>query len=155
VIDEIDEAKPAAVTLALENTPATSPATFNALFQELANQPTVLQRVGMCFDMGHANLHPATRNDYLGYLDQLETQVPLVHVHLHENFGEADRHLPVGQGPAGENPTGLAGLLRRLRQRNYQGSLIMEQWPDPPNQLDDAAELLRQQLQQPASPAPG
>lgn len=47
----------------------------------------------MCLDMGHANLFPETRNDYVAYV-RLTSQVPIIHWHAHENFGSADDHIP-------------------------------------------------------------
>ncbi|MBN1850711.1 MAG: hypothetical protein JW932_19235 [Deltaproteobacteria bacterium] len=65
------------IYLAIENTPLAGPDAMNALFGEilrLDDKDTAY--VGMCFDMGHANLYPATRNDYLGYMTRLEPDVP-------------------------------------------------------------------------------
>src|ERR1043165_9281620 len=50
------------VRLSLENTPETSPDNFNAVFGVLSAMPEARERVGMCFDMGHANLFRQTRN---------------------------------------------------------------------------------------------
>lgn len=64
--------------LVIENTPADTPQKFNELFaQWRAWDLPQFEHAGMCFDLGHANLCPATRNDYLRYLDQLAPQVPL------------------------------------------------------------------------------
>jgi sugar phosphate isomerase/epimerase len=142
----ISHADGAGVRLALENTPATPPAAFNELFAWLGREHLAPQRVGMCFDMGHANLVPDTRHDFLAYFDQLSEAVPIIHAHLHENFGDFDHHLPVGRGPAGDDPAGLRGLLRRLQQRGETECLIMEQWPDPPELLCQARDLLQAQL---------
>jgi len=38
-------------------------------------------------------------------------------------------------GPAGENPLGIEGLVRRLIERSYSGSIIFEQWPRPASVL--------------------
>src|SRR5207249_7786146 len=81
------------VGLSVENTPLSPPALFNELFRRLADlRPAGFERVGMCLDLGHANLCEATRNDYLRYLDLLDSQVPIVHIHLHENWGDFDPH---------------------------------------------------------------
>ena len=138
----LNHAREMSVCLAVENTPATRPAQFNALFEQLGDSSDLRTHLGMCFDMGHANLHPDTRHDYLAYLDALSDRVPIVHVHVHENFGDRDTHLPLGTGPAGEDAAGLRGLLQRLEQRDYHGSLIMEQWPTPPTLLCEARDLV-------------
>jgi sugar phosphate isomerase/epimerase len=130
----LDRCAAVGVRLALENVPAAGPDAFNRLFSLLPRGAPV----GMCLDVGHANLHPATHNDYLGYVDRLGEQVPIVHLHLHENWGDRDSHLVIFSGPAGRDPAGLVGLFRRLRGRGFVGSVVLEQWPDPPAQLDQA-----------------
>ncbi|MDR3638940.1 MAG: TIM barrel protein [Isosphaeraceae bacterium] len=135
----------ARIRLAIENTPADAPGDFNALFarlEEIADWPT--GAVGMCLDIGHANLCAETRNDYLGYLDRLGPHVPIVHLHAHENRGDRDSHLPMFSGPAGEDPSGVEGLVIRLKRRGFCGCIVLEQWPDPPALLDRARDgLLR------------
>ncbi|MFW6039360.1 MAG: sugar phosphate isomerase/epimerase family protein [bacterium] len=142
----ISHADGAGVRLAIENTPAAPPPQFNDLFARLTERDQAPDRVGMCFDMGHANLFPATRNDYVGYFDQLNAAVPIVHLHAHENYGDRDSHLPIGQGPSARHRAGLHALLKRLRQRGFVGSIIMEQWPEPPSLLDEARNILRHEL---------
>lgn len=133
----------AGLKLAVENTVWTGPEDFNALFdalQQCADVPTA--HVGMCFDLGHANLFEATRNNYWRYFDALSPRVRIIHLHLHENHGDKDSHLPLFTGPSSYNATGLAGLLRRLQQRNFDGCAILEQWPQPPSLLVNARDGL-------------
>ena len=134
----------AGVRLAIENTPDHSPEQFNRLFAVLP--PSA--RAGMCLDIGHANLHRTTANDYIGYLDRLSPEVPLVHAHLHENFGDRDSHLVLFTGPAGKDAGGVAALLSRLASRGFDGSLILEQWPDPPERLLAARDRLARLIEQ-------
>ena len=130
--------------LSLENIIATAPEDINALFADLRARDQVRARsVGLCLDIGHANLFEGTRNDYLGYLDRLSDRVPIVHVHLHENRGDNDSHMMLFTGPAGENPLGIEGLVRRLIERSYSGSIIFEQWPRPSSLLSMARNRLR------------
>lgn len=137
----------AGVQLSIENTPATTPEDLTGLFARLAALDTVpVQHVGMCLDLGHANLCPGTRNDYLRYFDLLGPQVPVRHLHLHENWGDADSHLTVFTGPAGRDDAGVRGCLERLRRRGYSGSIILEQWPQPPALLNAARERLLRML---------
>ncbi len=128
--------------LAIENTVHTSPNDFNELFAEFRRLIGSRDTVGVCFDMGHANLCAATRNDYLRFVDQLDRTIPIIHLHLHENRGDADSHLTLFTGPAAQNDTGIRGLVRRLQQRGFSGSAILEQWPRPPSLLDQARERL-------------
>jgi sugar phosphate isomerase/epimerase len=134
--------RPPGITLALENTVEVEPEYVNEIFARLRTSPRS-DGIGLCLDIGHANLCASTHNDYLGYLDRLADHVPIVHAHIHENWGDADRHLPLFTGPAAENRTGVAGLLRRLRARKFAGSLILEQWPTPPSLLLAARDGLR------------
>ena len=129
--------------LSIENTPHTTPQDFNqtfALLHELDAIPP--DAVGMCLDLGHANLCEATRNDYLRYIDALKPEVPLIHLHVHENYGDADSHLTLFTGPARLNDTGVRGFVERLHRRRYCGALILEQWPRPPELLLTAAARL-------------
>jgi sugar phosphate isomerase/epimerase len=135
------------VRLAIENVPGTSPEDFNRLFALLpraAREPVV----GMCLDIGHANMHATTHNDYLGFVDRLSPEVPIIHLHLHENYGDRDSHLVLFTGPAGRDPAGIAGLLERLGKRGYQGNAILEQWPQPPEQLSMARDRLMELIRQ-------
>jgi sugar phosphate isomerase/epimerase len=142
-----EAARRAEVRLSLENTPETSPAEVNALFAVLATMPEAADRVGLCFDMGHANLHAGTRNDYVGFLDRLGAHVPIIHWHAHENWGDRDSHLPLFTGPSARDPRGLTELARRLLRRGFRGSVVLEQWPNPPSLLVQARDGLRQILE--------
>jgi sugar phosphate isomerase/epimerase len=133
----------AGLKLAIENTVWTGPGDFNALFAALLQRndlPTA--HAGMCFDLGHANLFGATQNNYWRYLDVLAPGVRIIHLHLHENFGDLDSHLPLFTGPAGNNATGIAGMLSRVRQRGFEDCAILEQWPQPPSLLANARDGL-------------
>ena len=132
----------AGLQLSIENTPLHTPDDFNALFAALGQADVPRDHVGMCLDLGHANLCAATRNNYLGFVDRLASHVPIIHLHLHENWGDADSHLPLFTGPSGRNDGGIRGFLERLRRRQYSGSMILEQWPQPPSLLDHARERL-------------
>ncbi len=127
------------IRLAIENTPLTAPEEFNELFSRLRKRVgTLLKHSGMCFDLGHANLHDSTRNDYIGFMDRLDDRVPIIHVHMHENYGDYDSHLPLFTGPAAYSDDGIREFLKRLLERGFSGSVILEQWPDPPDLLDHA-----------------
>jgi sugar phosphate isomerase/epimerase len=143
----------AGISLSFENTPMTHPEQINRFFarmhQTSSNSLNTSGQItpnrfqtGLCLDVGHANLCNSTRNDYLRFIDLLDPEVPIVHVHLHENAGDHDSHLVVFTGPAKQDDRGIRGLIRRLRQRNFTGSFIMEQWPQPPEMLIEARDRL-------------
>jgi sugar phosphate isomerase/epimerase len=134
------------VRLSLENTPAVSPEHVNEVFAVLAHNPNAEGRIGLCFDMGHANLHESTRNNYCGFLDRLGGHVPVIHWHAHENWGDRDSHLTLFTGPAARDDRGVRGVLHRLLKRGFAGSVVLEQWPHPPELLVQARDRLRQLL---------
>lgn len=133
----------AGIKLAIENTPLTFPDEFNEMFTLFREVNAVdTGHIGMCLDLGHANLCEATRNDYLGFIDRLDMQTPIIHIHMHCNYGENDSHLPLFTGPARLDDSGIRGLIERLKKRDFQGSIIFEQWPDPPSLLNMAHDKL-------------
>jgi sugar phosphate isomerase/epimerase len=146
----------ARVRISIENTPHTSPEDFNATFACLAERKIVPPgTTGMCLDIGHANLCDSTRNNFIRYLDALAAAVPIIHVHAHENRGDADTHLTLFTGPSRDDDSGIRAFLERLRRRQYHGALILEQWPNPPELLMEAADRLRSLLDQlPATDIP-
>ena len=142
----LEAARRARVRLSLENTPQTSPDHFNAVFETLSGMPEARGHVGMCLDMGHANLFAGTRNDYVRFVDLLGDHVPIIHWHAHENWGDQDSHLTLFTGPASRDDLGLRELVRRLLRRGFCGSVVLEQWPHPPERLIAARDRLRQLL---------
>lgn len=143
----LEMARSTGLRLCLENTPETSPEHVNALFAVLNAMPEALGRVGLCLDSGHANLFPGTRNDYVGFVDRLGGHVPIIHWHAHENWGDRDSHLLLFTGPSGRDDRGLRGLVRRLKGRGYSGSVVLEQWPQPPDLLVRTRQRLRELLE--------
>jgi sugar phosphate isomerase/epimerase len=140
----IEDARAANVRLSIENTPHTGPDDFNALFALLATVPGAQGAVvGMCLDNGHANLCAATRNEYLGFVDRLTANVPIVHWHAHENWGDRDSHLALFTGPSAHNDAGVRGLVQRLLRRGFRGNVVLEQYPDPPELLVQARARLK------------
>ena len=104
----IDETAAMGLKLAFENTIGTTPEQLNELFAGLKHlNPANLGHVGCCIDVGHANLCPATRNDYVTYFMRLNSDTPVIHLHMHENWGDYDSHLPLFTGPLGKDPQGM------------------------------------------------
>ena len=134
--------------LALENTVETSPEACNEVFSLLrARRADLAAHAGLCLDIGHANLCSATRNDYLAFVDRLSPELPIIHRHLHENWGDADTHLTLFTGPSAHDAAGIEGLIDRLLARGFAGAWILEQWPEPTELLDDARDRLLLLLQ--------
>ncbi len=139
----INQLVEAGIKLSIENTIDTTPADINELFRRL-REPGVISAdsVGLCLDLGHANLCHTTRNDYLRYVDLIGPDVPIIHLHMHENYGDYDSHLPLFTGPSGRDPSGIMGLFKRLQQRHFTGCVILEQWPIPPSLLNTSRSRL-------------
>jgi sugar phosphate isomerase/epimerase len=133
------------IRLSVENTPLTGPRDVNAFFNRLKDlAPAAASCVGMCMDVGHANLCDATRNDYLKFVDLLDPEVPIIHVHLHENYGDCDSHQVLFTGPARQDASGIEGFVERIKKRGFSGSFILEQWPERPALLKQARNRLRE-----------
>jgi len=139
------------VHISIENTPLTGPADFTQTFELLASRGMDARQVGMCFDLGHANLYAGTRNNYIRYIDQIPNGVPITHLHLHENWGDRDSHLPLFTGPARDNDAGIQSFVERMQRRAYSGAVILEQWPQPPELLVEAEQRLRELFRAPSS----
>jgi sugar phosphate isomerase/epimerase len=139
----------AGVKVSIENIPETEPELFNQVFTQILRIPGLSGNVGMCFDMGHANLCAATRNDYVRFVDLLGPHVPIIQWHAHENLGDGDHHLPLFTGPAGENDGGVRVLVQRLIARGFHGSVVMECWPDRPEVLVEARRRLQAIIAEP------
>lgn len=134
------------VRIAIENTPETSPGDFRDFFARLAQSEFKDAAVGMCLDIGHANLYEHTHNDFIRFIDELGPEIPIIHAHVHENYGDADRHLPLFTGPAKKNDGGIRAFTKRMEQRGYQGAMVLEVWPQPPELLTEAEQRLRSML---------
>lgn len=75
--------------ICIENIYATTPDTFIRLLSAI-NSPYM----GHVFDIGHWNLFGTTK--LINWLEQMGPY--LKHLHLHDNHGERDEHLAIGQG---------------------------------------------------------
>jgi sugar phosphate isomerase/epimerase len=51
-------------------------------------------RVSACLDIGHAHCYSNT--PVLNWIEKLGTRI--AYVHLHDNDGTGDQHLPIGEG---------------------------------------------------------
>lgn len=85
-----------------------------------------------CLDLGH--LH-TTSGDPAAYIAALTGR--LVHVHLHDNRGDRDEHLPLGRGTVAWQPA-----LAALDEARYAGPIVLE-IPDPDGLRASLAVLAR------------
>ncbi|MBM4285903.1 MAG: sugar phosphate isomerase/epimerase [Deltaproteobacteria bacterium] len=100
------------VNLHLENVYETDPALFLDLFARL-DAPNV----GLCFDVGH--LLAFGGGDFDGWLDALWPHIG--QLHLHDNAGDGDHHLALGQGKVP-----LVQVLEFLASREVRPLITLE-----------------------------
>ncbi|MBF0506830.1 MAG: TIM barrel protein [Nitrospirae bacterium] len=147
IVPVLKRAADAGIRLSIENTVDTSPEDFNKLFNCIHTAENTAG-IGMCLDLGHANLCYETRNDYIKFIDLLDPEVPIIHVHMHENYGDYDSHLPVFTGPAGKDAAGIKSFIEKLKKRNFSGCIILEQWPQPESLLIEARSRLLEMIRE-------
>ncbi len=108
----IAQAKHADCLLAMENIYEESPLNLVQLVNRL-DSPWF----GHCFDAGHWHLFG--RRPMAQWLDAISSK--LFHLHLHDNHGRADEHLPVGAGTIDFTP-----LQKHLQGMAHQPSITLE-----------------------------
>lgn len=74
-------------------------------------------RAGICLDAGHANV--ASRQPVSEWISTLGGRIR--HVHLHDNHGEWDEHLPPGEGGMD-----IAGIMEMLDAHAPNSSVTLE-----------------------------
>lgn len=82
-------AKPLGVTVLLENIP--NEITTPGRLQEIVNTAH-FEDVGFCFDIGHAHFGEGVRASFGTMQDKIRS------THLHDNHGQRDEHLWIGEG---------------------------------------------------------
>jgi sugar phosphate isomerase/epimerase len=100
---------PAGLTIHLENAHEISPDLQLALIDEVHDP-----RLGICLDIGHA--HAFSSTPVLDWITALKERI--TYVHLHDNDGSGDQHLPLGQGNI-PLPEVLAALEAYAPQANW------------------------------------
>jgi sugar phosphate isomerase/epimerase/glycosyltransferase involved in cell wall biosynthesis len=75
--------------------------------------------VAVSFNIGYANLV----ENPVAYLNKIEGKI--INVHISDNKGDIDSRLRIGQGNIP-----IKEIIQTLKQKDYQGSLIIEYWYD-------------------------
>jgi len=85
---------------------------FDVVFSEIASQ-----RLKLVLDVAHASFFESDPS--LKFLDKFYEK--LAHVHLSDNLGQRDDHLPLGAGHVDYKTP-----VMELRRRNYSGTITLE-----------------------------
>jgi sugar phosphate isomerase/epimerase len=122
----LKHAKERSITLALENInggiryPYSTAREIKALAQELDG-------LGLTLDIGHAYVGEKQAGTSTPEQEIAETiqevKDCLVHLHIHDNKGTFDEHLPPGDGSIDFNP-----IVRALKDVGYNGIWVAEVW---------------------------
>ena len=130
----LPEAARRGIRLALENhTPTVLEGPLGDRPEEMDWIMAALQSewIGRTLDLGHAHIH--------GHLDAFLARSldRVLNLHLHDNHGETDEHLPLG---AGDVPWDR--VLRQVARAPYNGPITLEFLAEP-EQYEQAIELIR------------
>jgi sugar phosphate isomerase/epimerase len=109
------------ISISIENMPEPSTMIlkrvedFEEFYREMAGE-----KVGIAFDVGHAN----TVGQIHGFLDRLRDKI--VHIHVHDNHGLMDEHLPIGKGTVD-----WFSVVSFLRKEHFDGLIMVETLENP------------------------
>lgn len=103
---------PETVRIAIENTTSAS-GTASATMGLAQSFPA--ERVGVCIDIGHANVVESPA------FALVRTNRRLINVHSSDNLGKSDEHLPPGEGSIN-----WSRIMRTLKGLHYRGPLTIE-----------------------------
>ncbi len=106
-----DYAKNLGVMATIENMPNFE----SMIYQNIVdlNQLLVENEMHMTLDIGHAN--------HVGYAPDEMIFDSIKHIHVHDNLGDDDSHLPLGEGSID-----LKYIINTLESKNYDGIYILE-----------------------------
>lgn len=108
----LEETESLGLTLVLENVFEHRPQVMAQLLQRVDSD-----RLRFCFDVGHCNLFSAA--SIREWMDELAPYV--AEVHLHDNLGQEDDHLAIGEGKID-----FPGFFRDLREKGITPHLTIE-----------------------------
>ena len=107
--DVLDYARSRNVRVALEN------GTFETLDKALG----MVEDLGICLDIGHANIDARGVGQFLERFGSA-----ICHVHLSDNYGQTDDHLVPGDGYISMED--WRSLLKTLRSAGFSGTSVLE-----------------------------
>ena len=99
------------VLATFENMPSFNTMIYDNIYE--LNEFLISNDLSMTLDIGHAN--------HAGYSPDEMIFDSIKHIHMHDNFGDDDAHLPFGEGSID-----LKCIYHKLQQKNYDGIYIIE-----------------------------
>lgn len=131
--DYISQAEQLGTQICIENIFESEPQPFLPLFKALESPA-----FGHCFDIGHWNMFATgSLKDWFATLGKYTR-----HLHLHDNHGQQDEHLPIGGGVID-----FAALFRLFRKLETPPSMTLEAHTLP--ELDSSLAALETYLTRP------
>lgn len=128
VAELVPIARKAGVRLLLEN--IISSGTRVSRLMELLDEVDPDHEVGLCVDLGHAHVEG-------NVVEELEIALPrLHHLHVHDNDGCTDAHLPPGQGTIP-----WTEVLQTLHRAGFDGLAALEMRDYSRGEMDSTATL--------------
>lgn len=112
-----NEAVKLGVTIVLEHTPCAGRNQLEIIHKCLEKAPLL----GFHLDSGHAKLE-RDYDRFDEYVDGMRAK--LMHVHLSDNDGTSDQHLPLGA--VVRNPTDWPAHIKKLKASGYDGTITLE-----------------------------
>ena len=105
------------VSLMLENAPPKNRASLESI-ESLSHVMKSVRALSFHLDVGHAFIENRMKGirDYIGAFGDR-----LMHVHMHDNHGERDEHLPLGMGNID-----FRRVVRLLKKADYDGTITFE-----------------------------
>jgi sugar phosphate isomerase/epimerase len=129
-----DEAASVGVTIVMEHIPRGGSEQLENIAAIMATVPPLRFHL----DSGHAKLERGY-DRWDEYLDRLGHK--LLHVHLSENDGTADQHLPLGAAP--RSATDWPKHIKKLKATGYDGTITLEVFSEHREYLLLSRDLLR------------
>lgn len=125
------------VMLALENLGKTGITSMRRSLDMIGTEPEKTG-LGICIDVGHAN-RSCTEDDVRPEAFLREFRDLILEVHVDDNFGDKDLHLPPGQGNIDWPP-----VIEAMRELREHAVICLEiAWPEAPMQaLHESREFL-------------
>ena len=103
------------VEVAVKNVPEPYPFLMKSVEDFRRFYSEVDEEIGLVLDVGHANINGQIEGFLTNFADRI------VHVHVHDNHGESDRHLGIGYGT-----TDWKQVAKLLKEISYDKTVIVE-----------------------------